>query len=353
MKGGGYYNTHSNEQRAALDAFLPWIEDAVADLPFPSDSSLPLGLLDLGSSEGRNAIHAMMRIIGILRHHTEAPVWVFFNDLPSNDFNQLFANLFPPDGMVIPGVDIFPAAIGGTAFNRVVPPGILHIAMTFNAIAFLEKIPQSRLPNYILPMKPSAPRAGVAVTETEREPFRLQAAQDIRQFYLARADELVSGGKLLVEVFGRNQIHSTSDGIYDVLNDALLDIVEDGLLPRRIYEDLIFPVYFRTFEELTTPIEADPDLAKMFRIERAEVRETPVPFNLERDKTGDVAVWAQSYAGFLRAFTEPILAAAIPAELSRDGIVQSIYRRVEDRLAVDPDRYEFHYVALGTLLTRL
>jgi hypothetical protein len=42
----------------------------------------------------------------------------------------------------------------------------------------------------------------------------------------------------------------------------------------------------------------------------------------------------------------------IPAELSRDGIVQEIYRRVGDRLAADPDRYEFHYIALAILLTR-
>lgn len=188
MKGGGYYNTHSYVQRAALDAFLPWIEDAIADLPLSSDVSLPLGLLDLGSSEGRNAIHAMMRISEILR--------------------------------------------------------------------------------------------------------------------------------------------------------------------RRIYEDLIFPVYFRTLEELTAPIEADAELAAAFRIEKKGVREAPALFNLEREKTGDVAVWARSYAGFLRAFTEPILAAAIPAELSQAGIVHEIYRRVEDRLAADPDRYEFHYIALGVLLTR-
>lgn len=46
MKRGGYYNAHSNEQRAALDAFLPWIEDALEDLPLPPIGSPPIGLLD-------------------------------------------------------------------------------------------------------------------------------------------------------------------------------------------------------------------------------------------------------------------------------------------------------------------
>ena len=63
MKGEGFYNTYSGEQRAALDAFLPWMADAIADLPLPSDGSLPLGPLGLGSSEERNATHAMIRII--------------------------------------------------------------------------------------------------------------------------------------------------------------------------------------------------------------------------------------------------------------------------------------------------
>jgi SAM dependent carboxyl methyltransferase len=219
MKASGFHNENSNEQRAALDAFLPWIEDALADLPLPSAGSPPIGLLDPGSSEGSNAIHAMMRIIEALRRRTDAPVWVFFNDLPSNDFNQLFANLFPAGSPMIPGADIV-------------------------------------------------------------------------------------------------------------------------------------PVYFRTLAELTAPIEADADLAAVFRIEKKAVREVPAPFSLERANSSDVAVWAHSYAGFLRAFTEPILAAAIPAELSGSGIVPDICRRIEHRLAVDPDRYEFHYIALGVLLTR-
>ena len=353
MKGGGYYNAHSDEQRVALDAFLPWMENAIMEIPMPSGGGPPIGLLDLGSSEGGNAIHAMTCLIEALRRRTDAPLWVFFDDLPSNDFNQLFANLFPAGNLVIPGADIFPAAIGGTAFSQVVPPRSLHVATTFNTIGFLETIPDAKLPNYILPMNPCAPREGVSVSEIEREPFRLQAALDLRRFYGARAEELVSGGKLLVEVFGRDEVHSTSDGIYDVLSDALLDAVKDGMISRKVYEDLIFPVYFRTLGELVAPIAADDDVAKAFRIEKSQVMEIPAPFNVERERTGDATVWARSYAGFLRAFTEPILTAAIPDEHTGSKIVPEVYRRIEHRLAADPGRYEFHYVALGVLLTRL
>jgi hypothetical protein len=116
----------------------------------------------------------------------------------------------------------------------------------------------------------------------------------------------------MVQVFGRDQRFSTSYGIYDVLNDAVLDFVEAGKLPRLVFEHLTFPIYFRTLEELLAPVKTDERLTQCFRIEQSESRELPVPFNLELAETGDVATWARSYTGFLRAFTEAILVAALP-----------------------------------------
>lgn len=75
----------------------------------------------------------------------------------------------------------------------------------------------------------------------------------------------------------------------------------------------------------------------------AEVRKVSALFNLELEHSGDVRVGTRSYAGFLRAFTEPILATAIPNDLAGTGIVQEIYRRVEHRLAADSGRNEFHF----------
>lgn len=355
MKGDGYYDAHSKEQRAASDAFLPWIEDSISELPMPSDCQTSFRILDIGSSEGGNAIYAMNRLINKLRCVSDLPIWVFFNDLPTNDFNHLFANLFPSGAKALSGPNIFPCAIGGTAFGRLVPPQALNIATTFNAISFLDEKPDARLPNYILPMGPgpSAFREGLSVSENERAPFRLQAENDLYNFYSARAAELVSGGKLLIQTFGRDESFSTSYGIYDVLSDVVLDCAEDGILPREVYEQLTFPIYFRTVEELVAPIEKDERLVKSFRLEKAESREVPVPFNVTLADTGDKATWAHSYTGFLRSFTEAILALALPDNLSRADMLSEIYQRMEQRLASDPARYEFHYISVAALLTRI
>ena len=112
MKGSGYYNRNSAAQLASIQALQAWIDEAVADLPLPPEPE-PINILDLGSSEGRNAIHGMAAIVEGLRRRTEQPVQTIYSDLASNDFNQLFANLeaarraeYFPEG-------VYSAAVGG------------------------------------------------------------------------------------------------------------------------------------------------------------------------------------------------------------------------------------------------
>src|SRR5262249_37405909 len=149
------------------------------------------------------------------------PIQVVHSDLPTNNFNQLFANL-ADDASGARREQVYAAAVGGSMFARLLPPRTVTIATTFNAIGFLDHRPQTEIPDYILPMGPSRPRPGVAVSPEERDAFARQAAEDLVSFYRARADETVPGGKLLVASFGVNENHRACDGIYDVLNDSLV-----------------------------------------------------------------------------------------------------------------------------------
>ncbi len=350
MKPGGYYDLHSDAPRVAIDAYLPWLCDAVADLP---TADAPLYLLDLGSSQGRNAIHAMRCVVESLRSRTTAPACIFFSDLPTNDFNQLFSNLSPAGPPPFADLNVFPAALGSSAYQLVVPPRSLHVATSFNMIGWLDSKPDAPLPRFIGPMGPMIPNERVSVTDAEREPFRLQAETDLRAFYRARAEELVPGGKLLLQVFGRTETHSTSHGLYDAISDALLDLVDNSVLPQRVYEHLVFPVYFRTLKELTAPIEADSDLARAFRIDKAATIEVDAPFNAERTRTGDTQTWAKSYTCFMRDITEPVISDALPQTLPVPEILERIYERIERLLVTNPDYYQYRYISVGALLTRI
>ena len=253
MKGDGYYDDHSTPQMAAIEAVLPWLEEAVGRMELPAPER-PIVIADFACSEGRNAIAAARRVIAAIRRPDQRPIQMVFSDLPTNNFNQLFANLYPPGQPAIASADVFSAAVAGSMFNQLLPPSSLAVAATYNAIGFLDRRPEVSLPDYILPMGPGRPRPGVGVTPEARQAYAAQASDDLVRFYKARAAELMPGGKLLIASFGAGEHHRACDGLYDVLNDALLDLVASGRLRRELYNRLVFPIYFRTTDELVAPV---------------------------------------------------------------------------------------------------
>lgn len=352
MKGGGFYDLHSSPQLSAISAVLPWLEQALNQTEF-SGTAGPIVVIDYGSSEGRNAILAMQRVAAAIRRKSSRPFQMFFSDLPTNNFNTLFVNLATADWA---GHErqVYPAAVGGSMFRQLLPGGTVTIATTFNSLGFLEHKPDVEIPNYILPMGPSRPRPGAEVSESIKKVYAAQAARDLIAFYRARADEMVSGGTLLAASFGIGDRHRCCDGIYDVLNDALVDLRDAGRLHPEALRRLVFPIYFRTQEELLAPLaEGASPVAGAFRVERAGNMEVPVPFVERWKESGDLTRYAAEFASFLSAFTEPILRQAFADDIDLDALIRAVYERVEARVRADPAAYEFRYVQVAALLTRV
>ena len=350
MVGHGFYDRHSAPQWASTEAVLPWLEDAIADVPL-AKAPPTFGIADFGCSEGRNSIQVMQRLMPAIRAHCAWPIQTVHSDLPTNDFADLLEHL-RADGRSIFGDGVYSAVVGGSMYDQLLPPRSIHVAMTFNAIGFLSRRPLQRLPGYILPNGPSARRGVGYVSTADHEALAAQAVEDVASFLRARAAELVPGGKVLMEVFGAGETLRTGDGIYDALNDAVLELLDAGLIDRAAYEAYYQPVYIRTLEELTAPVAApDAPLAALFRLDRAATYEVPVPFVEEFRRTGDETTYARACTDFFRAFTEPVLRAAFPNQ-DDDSFVDDVYGRAERLIREHPDRYEFHYVGVAALLTR-
>ena len=88
MKGAGYYDQHSTAQLSAIQTIQDWVDDAVANVPLPPPEQ-PITVLDMGSSEGRNAVRVMTTIVTGLRRRTDQPIQTIYSDLASNNFNQM------------------------------------------------------------------------------------------------------------------------------------------------------------------------------------------------------------------------------------------------------------------------
>jgi len=352
MIGHGFYDRNSAPQMAAIAYVLPWVESTALDMHLNDPPSI-IGLADFGCSEGQNSIAVMKRLVAACRKRTKRPIQTIHSDLPTNDFSELFKRLRPEGRSVFDDNAVYSAAVGGSMFDQLLPPRSLHFAATFNAIGFLGRRPLDRLPGYILPNGPSKRRGVGHVSEDDHAAFAKQARDDLGAFAHARAAELVPGGKLLIQVFGSGDDYRTCDGLYDVLNDAMLELLDDGMLARNDYEAFYQPVYFRNLDELTSPL-ADPKspTAALFQLERAETYEVPVPFVEEFRRTGDADRYATAYTDFFRAFTEPVLRSAFQSHPSLDRLIAEIYGRAKRLVQHEPERYEFHYVSIAALFTR-
>jgi hypothetical protein len=352
MKGAGYYDQHSSPQLSSIQALQDWVETAIADLPLPALTQ-PVTVLDLGSSEGRNAIQVMATIVAGLRRRTGQPVQTIYSDLASNNFNQLFANLESAHRAGLFPAGIYPSAMRGSFYDPLLPPGTVHFATCFNAIQWLDQLPEVPLPDFVAYRRPHPHWRGITVSPEATAAFTRQAEQDLIGFLECRARELVPGGKLLLASPGETDQARVSDGFADLLNDSCLDLVATGQLRREQYERLTMPVYFRTVAELLAPLEREGSPVRgVFAVDRAEALEIPIPFIMEFRRSGDVAGYAEAYTGFVRAITEPVVRAALNQSAGEAVIIDSLYERIRVRLLAEPERYLWRYIVVVALLTR-
>jgi hypothetical protein len=352
MKGAGYYDQHSTAQLSSIQALQDWVDDAVANLPLPA-SAQPVTVLDLGSSEGRNAIRVMGTIVAGLRRRTGQPLQPIFSDLASNNFNQLFANLEEARRAGLLAAGVYPAAVGGSFYDPLLPPATVHLATSFNAIQWLDQLPAVPVPDFVAYRRPHPPRPGLTVSTEVSAAFTRQAEQDLVRFLECRARELVPGGKLLLAGPGDTDEARVGDGFSDVLNDACLDLVATGRLKRAEHERLTMPCYFRTVEELLAPLERKGSAVRgAFAVERAQALEVPTPFIVEFLRSGDVAAYAAAYTGFVRAISEPVVRAALNQPEREALVIESLYERIRAHLLAEPECYLWRYLLVAALLTR-
>jgi hypothetical protein len=352
MKGAGYYDQHSTAQLSTIQALSDWVEEAVTNTPLPAPAQ-PVTVLDLGSSEGRNAIRLMGTIVAGFRRRTGQSIQTVYSDLATNNFNQLFANREEARRAGVFSADVYSGAVGGSFYGPLLPPGTVHLATSFNSILWLDQLTPIPLPDRVAYRRPHPPRPGFTVLPEVTAAFKGQAEQDLDRFLECRARELVPGGKLLLASPGDTDQACVSDGLYDVLNDACLDLVAAGRLEREQYERLTMPIYCRTVAELLAPLERENSPVRgAFAVDRAEALEVPTPFFVEFRRGDDTAAYADAYTGFLRAISEPVVRAAFNQSERETVTVDTLYERIRARLLAEPERYLFRYILVAALLTR-
>ncbi|XP_047168376.1 loganic acid O-methyltransferase-like [Vigna umbellata] len=262
-----------------------------------SASNMIIRVVDLGCATGPNTIMTAQSVVEAMKHkyktqcpNTEtAPEFhVFFNDLPSNDFNTLFTSL-PKDG------NFFACGVPGSFYNRLFPESSIHFAHSTYALHFLSKSPEET-------NEAAWNKGRIHYTSASREvvdAYATQFARDAGNFFDARAMELVPGGMLVIVMQGvpngMPYSHIINGMLFDCMGSILMDLSKEGLFDECEVDSFNFPYYAPSPEEMRKVIEKNG----RFSIERMELTD-PAPWLKNMDQV--IPQWILH----VRAAMEPI-----------------------------------------------
>lgn len=346
MVGGGYYDAHSSFQADTAASGADLLKRAVAVLTLPADGTAMVA--DYGCSEGRNSMTTVSASLALLAARGATAFGVLHNDLPTNDWGRLAANLSDQGSYLrrFPQARVLFAPRG--FFERVTLPASVTLGTSGSSAHWLSRQPPD------IDMPTSLYRSDAPTTE--RAKILGQAARDWQAFLAARAEELQPGGVLLVQMLGSDgsvdPVRVSAAGLLKLMNECALQLVDAGEVPSEVYARYCFPVVPRTVEEATAPLTGP--LAD--RLELLDCRLTPVPspYQVALEKTGDAATFAKSYTAFTRAFSESSLRQAVFGfgRSGADVLADRFYAMMETRLAAHPHDYPFDDLTLAVLVRR-
>jgi hypothetical protein len=328
MTGGGDYDRNARVQATAASFALPLFERAAREAALPS-APAPIALVDYGSATGKNSVPVVAAALAAIRARTAQPIVVVHDDQPGNDFQALFAALAAPDGYLADGV--FPCAVGRSFYEPVVPPDFVSLGWSSTAAHWLSRVPA---PLVDRAWAPTARTPGAA-------PFLAQARQDWRRFLALRATELRAGGRMVIVVA------TVDDGgvcggehALDGLDAALRAEVAAGALAQAEADAVVVPNFFLSRAELEAPFAEPPLAGRLELIDHVRVT-SPDPLWAAFERSGDAAALAASFAGWVRAFSQSSLLAALTGERGagdRQALIDRIFAAVAEHARAQPER---------------
>ncbi|KAK4410196.1 Loganic acid O-methyltransferase [Sesamum angolense] len=276
-------------QRGVVDVAKPIIEEAI---------KLKLDISQLCSNGLMNSFwiaRSLQQKFQSERLVSQIPdFYVLFNDQVTNDFNTLFRSLPPERHYQAVGLP-------GSYHGRLLPKASLHFAYSSWALHWLSQVPTAVAD----PTSPAWNKGRVHYLGARQEvvdAYSSQHAKDIETFLEARAQELVSGGLMVLVLSGviPTSAENSNTSYTDIptemalIGSCLTDMAKKGGVSEAKIDSFNFPIYFSFPEELKAIIVRNGS----YNIERMEMLENPGKHTLS---------CANARASFHRATLEGLL----------------------------------------------
>ncbi|KAJ0534845.1 putative methyltransferase [Helianthus annuus] len=316
--GDGDYSYSNNSllQRKVISMTKPIIDDALTNLYSALNFPKTLIMADLGCSSGPNTLlvaSELVKSVYKIRQkfgNDESPeIQIYLNDLPQNDFNAIFLSVSKfrknlTNQMVSNNSSspCYISGVPGSFYTRLFLRKSLHFVYSSYSLMWLSQVPEMiDINKGNIYMSTTSPPS---VIKAYCEQFQ----KDFSTFLKFRAEEMVSEGRMVLTILGRQSDDPCSKEccyIWDLLASSLKDMVAEGLIEEEKLDSFNIPQYTPSPKEVRNEVEKEGS----FMIDRLEVSEVNCDAstgnNLNLSEEEDVQGYNMGKC--MRAVAEPLV----------------------------------------------
>ncbi|TVU11857.1 hypothetical protein EJB05_45466 [Eragrostis curvula] len=336
------YAKNSRLQEKAMVEIKPVLKVVTREI-YTDLLSRRMVIVDLGCSSGPNTLHFISEVISTISRHCNElgqsqdnlELQFFLNDLPGNDFNNLFG-LFEQFKKLTAtkhmGETLPPYYISGSPgsyYTRLFPRQSVHL---FHSLFCLQWRSQS--PKGLEGTRKTHTDGGdIYITSTSSPStvklFQKQFQKDFSLFLKLRYEELVFGGQMVLTFIGRKKedVHSGEPNqFYGLLAQSLQSLVDEGLVEKEKLESFYIPIYSPSVHEVEEIVKQNGSFY-VNHIQLFELNWDPYD-DSESDVLHDSVQSGANVAKCLRAVMESLVASHFG-----DSIIDTLFTEYARRVA--------------------
>ena len=348
MRGEGYYSERTAGAKNVINDAGAMVLNALRDLP-PAST---LRFADYGAADGGTSQQMWDMVIRNCRDAgDERQIEMVYTDLASNDFSTLFRIMQGMQGDATYAYqnhfkNVFVHACGTGFHEQLLTNASLHLGFSATAMHYVSVKPME-IPNHV--------HAACADIHSKTA-FAKQAAVDWQNILLARAAELVPGGRFIclnfgIDAEGRYLGNTGGKHMFDHFHKFWKALYDKGSITKSEYEGATFVQYYRTMEEFCAPF-SDPnsDVSRAgLVLKSSSTKLTKCPYEAAFHDAGEGMSnreYAESLIPTMRSWSETVFKTALKGRDSSEinKIVDDFYQAYSDEVAADPKGHAMDYV---------
>ncbi|XP_076960663.1 S-adenosyl-L-methionine:benzoic acid/salicylic acid carboxyl methyltransferase 2-like [Bidens hawaiensis] len=318
-------------------------------------------MADLGCSSGPNTLLVASELVKAIDNIRlklgvdESPgIHICLNDLPQNDFNTIFTlvskfqNNLTSQMTPHSSSACYIYGVPGSFYTRLFLSKSIHFVYSSYSLMWLSK--EKTLTKQV-PEMAHINKGNIYMSATSPpsviKAYYEQFQMDFLTFLKCRAEEVVSGGRMVLTILGRRSDNPCSKEccyVWELLANSLKDMVGEGLIEEEKLDSFNIPQYTPSPKEVSNIVEKEGK----FAINCLEVSEVNWDASTDRNIRLPEEV-AQEYnmGKCMRAVAEPLV-------LSHFGesVVEEVFERYKNNINISMSREKPKLINVTVSMTR-